>query len=127
MGDSSFILPDGIKIVKDDKDDINMTEGVKFDSNKPRLSLVSPYALLELGKVAEMGARKYADNNWRKGMNWSRLLDASYRHILLYQQNESEDKESGCSHLIHAAWNLMALYEFEKTKKGNNDLYSFKN
>lgn len=55
---NGFILSDGVKIINDIKDDINMTEGIKFNSNKPRLSLISPYALEELGKVAEMGAKK---------------------------------------------------------------------
>lgn len=55
---------------------------VKFDSGKPRPSLLSPIALLEVAKVATMGAQKYSDHNWRKGMKWSRLLDAANRHVL---------------------------------------------
>ncbi len=56
--------------VVDDKNDIiDTTEihGKKNDAGKPMFSCLPPDALLELGKVAELGARKYGNHNYRKG------------------------------------------------------------
>ncbi len=101
------------------------TSAVKFDSGKPRPSLLSSISLLEISKVATMGATKYADHNWRKGMKWSRLLDAVKRHLLLWENGEKLDDESKLPHLAHASWGLMALLEYEITSNGENDLYRF--
>ena len=97
--------------------------GVKFDLGKPRMSLLSADALLEIGKVAGLGAAKYGDHNWRNGMKWSRLLDAAQRHILSWQNGQTNDEESSVSHLAHAAWNLMALLEYEKRNMGTDDIH----
>lgn len=99
-------------------------EGKKFDQGKPRVSLVlMSKALIEVSKVGTMGARKYQDHNWRNGMNWSRLLDASMRHLLEYNNGVRIDPESGLSHLAHASWNLMALLDYEQNGVGNDDLF----
>lgn len=99
------------------------TEGVKFDQGKPRTDLISAVAILELSKVLEFGARKYADHNWRKGMKWSRLLGAALRHILSFMSGESKDPETGLSHLAHAFCCLMFLLEYEVTHKNLDDRY----
>ncbi len=98
--------------------------GIKYDQGKPRVSLLSSIALLEVAKVATFGANKYQDHNWRKAFKWSRLLDAALRHILAYNGGNRIDEESGLSHLNHAAWNLLALIEFENTNNGEDDLWS---
>ena len=98
---------------------------IKKDSDKPKYSLLSPYGLEELAKVATFGATKYAPHNWRKGFDYSRLLDASMRHILEYQKGNKMDDESKLPHLAHAMWNLMALLEQDYLKTGTNDLYKF--
>lgn len=98
-------------------------EGKKFDTGKPRISLLSSDAIVEIAKVATMGAQKYDDHNWRKGMKWSRLMDAAERHLLKYNKGERVDEESGLSHLAHVAWNLMALLEYEINNVGEDDLF----
>lgn len=98
-------------------------QGKKFDQGKPRISLLSSDAIVEVAKVATMGAQKYDDHNWRKGMKWSRLLDAAERHLLKYNKGERVDEESGLSHLAHVAWNLMALIEYEINNVGEDDLF----
>jgi len=100
-----------------------MSEGRKNDSGKPRISLLSSDAIIEIAKVATMGAEKYDDNNWRKGMKWSRLMDAAERHLLDYNKGYRIDKESKLSHLAHVAWNIMALLEYEINKVGEDDLW----
>jgi hypothetical protein len=98
-------------------------KGKKYDSGKPRVSLLSSDAILEIAKVATMGAAKYSDHNWRGGMKWSRLMDAAERHLLDYNRGNRVDKESHLSHLAHVAWNIMALLEYEINNSGEDDLW----
>src|ERR1700679_3823474 len=100
--------------------------GTKFDDQKPKVSLLSSIALLELAKVMTYGQKKYSAHNWRKGFKYSRLIDAAMRHLLTYNSGERVDSETGLSHLAHCMANLMMLLEFETTKAGEDDLYSTK-
>ena len=52
--------------------------GVKHDQDKPRWGLLSFPALGEVVKVMTLGAVKYEDYNWLKGMNYSRCIDAMF-------------------------------------------------
>lgn len=97
--------------------------GKKYDSGKPRVSLIFTQALLEVAKVGTFGALKYDDHNWRKGMKWSRLTDAQLRHLIAYVSGDRKDNESGLSHLAHVAWNALALVEYELNQIGEDDLF----
>lgn len=88
--------------------------GLKFDAGKPRMDLLSPYALQELSKVLSMGAVKYGDYNWQEGIKYSRILAAILRHTMAYMSGESTDPESGLSHIAHVMCNCMFLLHFEK-------------
>jgi hypothetical protein len=100
-----------------------MTKGIKFDEGKPRVGLILSKALLEVAAVGTFGAQKYGDHNYRKGLKWSRLIDAAGRHLLYYMSGERKDKESGLSHLAHIAWNILTLLEFEIEGAGEDDLW----
>jgi hypothetical protein len=96
--------------------DTEMTPGaVKFDTGKPRISLVAPIIIRMLAKVFEYGAEKYGEDNWRLGIEPVRLYDAAMRHLLAWMDGERLD-ESGLSHLAHALWNvaIMLLTEMEE-------------
>jgi len=93
----------------------------KYDQEKIDLSLLSPIAILEIGKVMTFGKKKYAAHNWRSGFAWSRLLAAALRHIFSYMGGENLDPESGLSHLAHAGCCIMFLLEFEVTHKDKDD------
>lgn len=96
---------------------------IKFDSDKPRMELMSPVALNKLSQVLTFGAKKYADNNWRNGINYTRLLGAILRHVFAYLSGESKDPESGLSHIAHAMCGCMFLLEYEATKPQFDDRY----
>lgn len=98
-------------------------QAVKHDQGKPPLHLLSTTALLEVAKVLEFGANKYAAHNWRDGFVWSRPTAAALRHILAWNDGEDLDPESGQSHLAHAMCCLMFLLEFEKTHPELDDRY----
>lgn len=95
----------------------------KNDTEKRRMDLLSPIAIAKLADVLTFGAGKYDSNNWRKGLNWSRVLGATLRHLFSFLGGEDKDPESGISHLAHAMCNMMFLLEFEETHKELDDRY----
>lgn len=91
--------------------------GLKFDSGKPRYSLIPPIALKALADVLTFGADKYAPNSWQTVPNGEqRYLDALFRHIEAYRNGEQVDPESKLSHLAHAITNVAFLLHFEKER-----------
>jgi hypothetical protein len=87
-----------------------MSEGVKYDTSKPRWSLIPNGTLEEVIKVLEYGANKYSPDNWKKVPEMEvRYYDAAMRHIDSYWQGEYLDEESGQPHLAHAVCCLLFL------------------
>lgn len=101
----------------------NNGHGKKFDAGKPMLSLVPARPLIEVARVLTYGASKYDRHNWRKGMAWSRLLDASLRHITAFNDGEDVDPETGICHLAHAICGLMFVLEYTQTHPVLDDRY----
>ncbi len=99
-------------------------QALRYDGGKVRLDLVAIYPLMELAKVYTMGAVKYAPENWRKGMAWSRMYGSAMRHILAFQQGEEVDEESGLPHLAHAIWNLFSLLDYTVSHPELDDRWS---
>ena len=96
-------------------------EGVKFDKGKPPLSLLPRAALEEEARVLAFGAEKYGRDNWRLGMDHSRLLDACMRHVVAYADGEDLDPESGLPHLAHARCCLGFLLHYRNAGVGTDD------
>lgn len=106
-----------------DKDSVITTPGIKHDSEKPDMSLLSTISLIKMAEVMTFGKKKYSANNWRGGFAWTRALAACLRHVLAFMNGEDKDPESGFSHLAHAACCIMFLLEFEDTKPELDDRY----
>jgi FMN phosphatase YigB (HAD superfamily) len=127
VGDKATDIPYEEKERKEDFEEEGMGKGVKYDKGKPSLARLPSRATFEVGRVFEHGATKYDDtdklndNNWRKGMRWSRLLDASLRHIFAFKQGETMDQDSGLSHLAHAATSLLMLEELRTLYPSGDD------
>lgn len=83
--------------------------GLKYDNGKPPMSLVDRHAIEEIAKVLAFGAQKYEAHNWRKGIAYSRLLDAAMRHLFAFADGEDMDPESGLSHVAHAGCCIVFL------------------
>jgi hypothetical protein len=96
-------------------------EGVKYDSGKTRYDLIPAYPLEQLAAVYTMGAKKYADENWRKGISWKRIFSSLNRHLWAFWRGEELDPESGLSHLAHVAWNAFTLLEYTRSRKEFDD------
>jgi hypothetical protein len=91
-----------------------MKGGVKHDSNKPDLSMVSLELVEEVAYVRMFGEKKYARDNWKKGFKVTRSCAAALRHIFQFLAGQTKDSESGRSHLAHAVCALEhAIYDMK--------------
>ena len=98
-------------------------QGKKFDAGKPRLELLSRTALEKIAAVMAHGAKKYNEDNWKKGLEWRRVLGAALRHLNAYSDGEDKDAETGLSHLAHCSCCLMFLLEYEETHRELDNRY----
>lgn len=98
-----------------------MTEAMKYDGEKVRLDLLPVEPIIDIGKVLTYGARKYSERNWEKGLAWSRCYAAALRHLLAWQNSETNDPETGLNHLAHAACEILFLLEFSRTHNELDD------
>jgi hypothetical protein len=89
-----------------------LSQGMKFDKNKPDYSLLPFAAVDEVVKVLTYGAAKYDRFNWEK-VEAVRYQAATMRHFSTHMQGEKIDQESGISHLAHAICSLLYLLDFE--------------
>lgn len=99
----------------------NTTGGVKHDQNKIRMDLLPWDAVVEIAKIFTFGASKYADRNWEKGFDWSRVYAALQRHLTMWFQGQDKDPETGKSHLAHAGCCLFFLLAFVLRDTGRDD------
>lgn len=88
-----------------------MSGGLKFDSDKPDLSLIPRSFLDEVAKALMFGEKKYSRYNYREGFQASRLVGAALRHITAWMWVEDLDPESGLNHLAHAGASLAMLID----------------
>jgi hypothetical protein len=93
-----------------------LSQGMKFDKNKPDYSLLPFAAVDEVVKVLTYGAAKYDRFNWEK-VEAVRYQAATMRHFSTHMQGEKIDPESGISHLAHAVCSLLYLLDFELKDK----------
>ncbi len=96
-------------------------EAQKADEGKPGTQYLPARALLEVSKVLEYGAKKYAPQNFRKGLDWSRLYGAALRHLFAWNESEDFDPESGLPHLAHAGCCILMLLDAVTNEYGVDD------
>ena len=92
----------------------SVVEGVKYDEDKVQLQLIDPSFIEGVGLVLTYGASKYSPNNWRKGINFTRIYGAIMRHQNAWLSGEDFDPETGLSHLYHASAGLMFISSLQK-------------
>lgn len=97
--------------------------GTKHDQDKPMLNLLDAQALEGLAAVLTFGAKKYAADNWRGGINNSRLVASLLRHLFAIMRGEMVDPESGLPHIDHVGCNWMFLSNNLKNRPDLNDSY----
>lgn len=96
--------------------DLGNTEkagGSRFSTGKAPLVSAPVKGLLEVGRISDMGGKKYAPFDWKEGQSFSTLLNSAMRHMLeAISAPLARDKDSGRLHVGHAAWNLLCLLHF---------------
>lgn len=100
---------------------MNKKSGTKHDNGKPQLDLLPMEALEEISKVLTFGLQKYSKDNWKGGLEYSRLIAAALRHIYKFNSKIDTDDESGENHIAHAACNLMFLLYFIRQNRKDLD------
>jgi hypothetical protein len=96
--------------------------GRKDDADKPMMDLLDADAMEGLAKVLTFGAKKYARNNWRGGISYSRLTAALLRHTFAILKGEYTDPESGLPHIDHVGCCWMFLSYMFKNRPDLDDL-----
>lgn len=84
-------------------------QAMRFNDGKPQYSLIDLQALEQCARVLEFGAKKYARNNWKKGLPITQILDSLLRHVAALASGELIDPESGLPHIGHIQCNAMFL------------------
>lgn len=100
-----------------------MERGDKETSGKAAFAGLSPAALFELARLAELGAEKYGQFNYMKGIPFSALYSALQRHAWRWWAGEERDPDDGQHHLASVAWHALALlhYVLHAAKYANLD------
>lgn len=91
-------------------------QGAKNDVGKLGTHLLPTAPLEEIARVLDFGAVKYAPNNWRKGLAYSRVYGAILRHLWAWWRGEDNDRETGLPHLAHAGCEILFLLDYHLGK-----------
>jgi len=117
------------KLQKEGKDVTAVTgkgQGLRFNKGKLRFDLVHPKAHEDMVDILTMGAEKYFDRNWERGLSWTSVLASLKRHISAIEKGEDYDYDPNCPdciagtckshsgrlHIAHAACNVHFLNAF---------------
>src|SRR3990167_5741686 len=95
--------------------------GTKHDGGKLRWDLIPDPPLEALAYVYTHGADKYQDWNWKRGMKWSRIISALYRHLVAWKRGSRYDQEGSQEHLASVLWCAMTLMEYQRLNIGEDD------
>ncbi len=93
----------------------------KDQTGKPRFDLIPPEAMKALAETYALGAVKYSDRNWEKGIPFSAALGALKRHLNAFELGDMINTADGdIEHIAHVMWWAVALTTF--VKRGRVDL-----
>lgn len=106
-------------------------KGLRYNTGKPRWSLVDFKSLTPMVEVLEYGAQKYTtkgedgevsgEENWKKGMPTKEILESLLRHTFALLEGEINDPESAKQHIGHIMCNAMfASYMINQKPEFNN-------
>lgn len=102
-------------------------EAMRFDDNKLRFDLIPHEAMIELARAFTIGAIKYEDNNFRKGMKFSRCVGPLERHWNLWKCGQDTDPDTKCHHLASVLWNAAVLLTYQLREIGTDDRIKYPN
>jgi hypothetical protein len=100
-----------------------MESGLRYNSGKPKWSLVDFKSLEPMVSVLEYGANKYTTSecsgefNWQRGLKTTEICESLLRHTFAYLNGEDIDPESGISHIGHMQCNTLFLSYMDRERK----------
>ena len=97
-------------------------QALRYNQGKVEWSLVDYKSLEPMVRVLEYGCKKYARNNWKKGMPVTQIIESMLRHTYKLLEGELVDPESGVEHVGHIQCNAMFLAYVLNEKPEFNDL-----
>ena len=100
------------------------SSGGEKGTKDERFDLIPVEALAKLARHYGIGARKYADHNWRKGYEWSKSYAALQRHATQFWGGEDIDEETGSPHMAAVAFHALALLVFMEEHPEYDDRYT---
>ncbi len=102
-----------------------MSDGKRFNKEKLRWRNIPMFLLEDLIKVGQFGEGKYDTFNFLKGFPINDILDSAKRHLTSFENpfESDHDSESGQSHLMHCAWNLIVAHYVMKFMPHKDDRY----
>lgn len=80
--------------------------------DKPRPELISPWAIVRIGHWLKLGAKKYGEGNWQRGMPFMRVIASLTRHTIAYMLGKKKE-----DHLAAVATNAIFLMHYEEMIK----------
>lgn len=90
---------------------------VRGKDNTPTYTLIPACALRRLAKIYETGNIRYPDNQWRKGIPVSNIVDHALEHLMKWLEgSRTED------HLAKVAWAMFSLMYYESVDKLEDDV-----
>lgn len=107
------------KVIDEHGNIVPEDKAMRFNDGKLNWSLVHFDSLKPLVKVLMFGAKKYAPDNWKKGLNRTEILESMFRHLTALMDGETHDPESGELHIGHIYCNAM-FWTFFYNKENNN-------
>ena len=75
-----------------------------------------PQGFLEVSKQFEAGAKKYGENNWKKGIPVDVYIDSAVRHYLKWRNGDKDEP-----HDRAFMWNIICLIWTVENAKKNED------
>lgn len=109
--------------IKDSGSKRTFDSGYQRDSNegKARYDLIPIEALERIANIYPGGAKKYGENNWRLGANYSVFYESALRHLLRFGKGDIDE-----DHLAQCVWNCLAILYFqEKQRDDLNDMEKY--
>jgi hypothetical protein len=91
----------------------------KDDSQKPKLSKLMPQFQEEMAFIRANGDAKYGEDDWKRGMPFSKLVDSAQRHINQIKQGIRWDGGiggDGREHSAHVATCMEMLHHYQNIR-----------
>lgn len=109
---AEYNTPKGGKdfVTKDSGQREEFSTGARRDSlkGKARYDLIPWESAKRLAELYQRGAVKYGENNWEKGIPFSRVYGSLIRHVFQYAEGDATE-----DHLAAVAWNAFTLMAYE--------------